>query len=804
MADTKKMLNFKMGLDSALANVAKVPGTFYATTDKPALYLDIDADTRIRVGGGVVSLADSDALASLQPWHEGELYYLKKEDVLVLYNGSSFDLINESLVNQLSELNTKLTNTQADLATTTGNLGTLTSTVGTIASKDTNGDGTADIVTVGQWIAHLEGRTTASEGKIVTAESAISTLQDEVAAIKGTGTDSIGSLKEMIEALQLSDRTQTSNITTLQTNVATNTGDITNLKSDVATAQQDIIKAQNQADKGVADAAKAQSKADTNAEEISTLKTTVNGHTVSIGAINDSILALDERIDSNDTDIDNLQKADEALEEAYKAADKAIEDAYKDADGKLQTSINNVSANLTTESQERVAADNQIRTDFAAADTQVRQAFAAADTKIRQDFEAADSALETAYKAADSALDGKITSTNTNLADEIKNRQKAVADLSKSLTDTAAEIREEFADADEKINKTLTSHGTAIENLQKAVGEDGLGSRVTTLETNYNTLSATVGEHTTAINTLNNTTIPGINKEIKNIKDSMATDTELSEVKTELEGKIATAQGAAEKAQGDVNALKQTVTALSADVETNYAKKSEVEAEADARAKADAALAKRIKVFEDGGAKDVAALATRVETNKTNIATNTSNISKNAGNISTNSANISTNTTNIATNTADIAAMKKDATITTFKGIEDKIKTSIAESDAMVYKGTFGTGGKVTTLPTDALQGHTYKVVSAIDDFVDGVDLKVGDLLIASKDNPSSNADWDYVPSGGQDHNNLTIWNNGTSITLKDDENTVKGSVAITSGNTSIEVTGDDNGIAISMVWGTF
>ena len=43
------MVNFKKGL---LANLpsTKTEGTFYVTTDERALYLDIDASTRVRIG----------------------------------------------------------------------------------------------------------------------------------------------------------------------------------------------------------------------------------------------------------------------------------------------------------------------------------------------------------------------------------------------------------------------------------------------------------------------------------------------------------------------------------------------------------------------------------------------------------------------------------------------------------------------------------------------------------------------------------------------------------------------------------
>jgi hypothetical protein len=51
MADTntKKMLQFKMGLHDALPTTGKA-GTVYVTTDEKAMYVDISDTDRIRLG----------------------------------------------------------------------------------------------------------------------------------------------------------------------------------------------------------------------------------------------------------------------------------------------------------------------------------------------------------------------------------------------------------------------------------------------------------------------------------------------------------------------------------------------------------------------------------------------------------------------------------------------------------------------------------------------------------------------------------------------------------------------------------
>jgi len=70
----------------------------------------------------------------------------------------------------------------------------------------------------------------------------------------------------------------------------------------------------------------------------------------------------------------------------------------------------------------------------------------------------------------------------------------------------------------------------------------------------------------------------------------------------------------------------------------------------------------------------------------------------------------------------------------------------------MVFKGTLGTGGTVTAVPTsNVVKGDTYKVITA--GTWAGSVCKVGDLLIALTSGASVTANttnWAYVPSGDE------------------------------------------------------
>ena len=74
-------------------------------------------------------------------------------------------------------------------------------------------------------------------------------------------------------------------------------------------------------------------------------------------------------------------------------------------------------------------------------------------------------------------------------------------------------------------------------------------------------------------------------------------------------------------------------------------------------------------------------------------------------------------------------------------------KALLESNDAMVFKGTLGTGGTVTALPTsDYIRGWTYKVITA--GTYAGLTCAIGDLIVAisSFDTEFQNSDWVLVP----------------------------------------------------------
>lgn len=72
------------------------------------------------------------------------------------------------------------------------------------------------------------------------------------------------------------------------------------------------------------------------------------------------------------------------------------------------------------------------------------------------------------------------------------------------------------------------------------------------------------------------------------------------------------------------------------------------------------------------------------------------------------------------------------------------VDSKIAANDSMRFKGTLGTDGTITKIPTtDVRVGDTYRVITA-DTYV-GVACEIGDMVIALKNGASTDADWTVV-----------------------------------------------------------
>lgn len=144
--------------------------------------------------------------------------------------------------------------------------------------------------------------------------------------------------------------------------------------------------------------------------------------------------------------------------------------------------------------------------------------------------------------------------------------------------------------------------------------------------------------------------------------------------------------------------------------------------------------------------------------------------------------------------------------IPTAAAVSAAIDGKIAAADAMIYKGTLGTGGTVTTVPIKGYKtGWTYKVITA--GTYAGHRCEIGDMLIAIKNGPSEgtsviNADWTVVqsnidgavtgPASAVD-GHVALFDGATGKVIKDSGFTIKKDVPSTAVFTDTKVTSVDN-----------
>lgn len=92
-----------------------------------------------------------------------------------------------------------------------------------------------------------------------------------------------------------------------------------------------------------------------------------------------------------------------------------------------------------------------------------------------------------------------------------------------------------------------------------------------------------------------------------------------------------------------------------------------------------------------------------------------------------------------------ISSSSTDSDLATAKAVYDAID---AIPEPMVFKGTLGTGGTITSLPTAGAsnEGYTYKVIVA--GTYASTSAKVGDVFVCAKPEGASSYSWILIPAG--------------------------------------------------------
>jgi len=142
--------------------------------------------------------------------------------------------------------------------------------------------------------------------------------------------------------------------------------------------------------------------------------------------------------------------------------------------------------------------------------------------------------------------------------------------------------------------------------------------------------------------------------------------------------------------------------------------------------------------------------ASPVKMTLTRAGSDTAQITGNIPKVSASSAGVAPKGSSVSSQTQSTKFLREDGTWAA------PTYTDISEiSTAMVFKGTVGTGGTVTSLPTDgtAKIGDTYKVITS--GTYGGKAAKVGDILVCLTKTSTANT-WQLVPSGDEPSGTVT------------------------------------------------
>ena len=408
------LVNFRKGL---LANLpaTKTAGTFYITTDERAMYLDVDASTRIRLGD-FQEFATVDALTANPNPSTTALYYVSDINCLAKWNGSEYIQINKD----------------------TG-----------MTSVEVTGDGNAITAAVydaaGRKLTLTKGATymTAADvdGKISTAVGALGSDADGNAYVN---------VKAYVDAKTSGIATDTA-LNELTGRVSTAEGEIDALQAaigeggSVTVAIADAKKAGTDA-AAVATAAQATADSKTTMAEVEAknyaTKTEAQGYA---NAKDTAISSAKAAADAAQADVDALETKVGTVPE-----DKTIVEMISDAQVAATYDDTAVKASI------KVIADDYLK---AADKTELSNAI---------------SGIDTAYKAADTALSNRVKTIEDDYlkASDKTELAKSIADV-KSDVDTflnAADIGGEAIDTLKEIQNYISSDGTAAAEMTGKIG----------------------------------------------------------------------------------------------------------------------------------------------------------------------------------------------------------------------------------------------------------------------------------------------------------------------------------------------
>ena len=537
------LVNFKKGLLTNLP-ATKTAGTFYITTDERAMYLDVDASTRIRLGD-FQEFATVEALTANSNPNTTSLYYVSDINCLAKWNGSEYIQINRDTgmtsVEVTGEGNAltaavydaagrKLTLTKGATYMTAADVdGKISDKVGTLTYNDTTYDTvkayvdakTSGIATDAA-LTELTGRVSTAEGEIDALQAAIAdggSVANAIAAAKKAGDDA----QAAADAAQSTADSKTTMAEVEAKNYATKTE-----AQGYANAKDTAISAA----KAAADAA--QADVDALEGKVGTVpadKTVVQMISDAQAAATYDDTALKGRISANETAIATLNGTGEGS--VSKQVADAVASIVADAPEAYNT-LKEISDWISSHASDAASMNSQIntnKTDIANLTALVGSLpeTATSDTVVGYIDEAIAALKIGDYaKAADltaavnriGAAEGKITT--------LEGKVKAIED--KNISDGANKVEASTTNGNIKIDdvETVVYTHPAAHAISEVTGlQDALDAKATAAA--LNETNANVTANTNAISVINGTGDGSFAKADATLKTELQTYADQSE-----------------------------------------------------------------------------------------------------------------------------------------------------------------------------------------------------------------------------------------------------------------------------------
>ena len=767
------LLNFKFGLQPSLASQALEAGTVYVTTDEHALYLDLPKAPdsaelqRIRIGDIIVV---ESARTVKPPFAEGAFYYFVAENALLRWDGTAWKQLNAdtdltsvetSIQNEVNRSTAKDTEHDAAikaLQEALANYVTITSftefkTANTKAIEEAKKAGTDAQATANTAVANAATAQGTADNALAIANKAI--LKDGSVAMTANLNMSTKKIINLGTPESDTDAATKAYVDSAESRAKADAS-TAKTRADEAynlanTAKSNAATAQSTADSAVTKADNAQNRADA-AYELAETKATLADVDKAGYALTTEAQAMADAVLGSTSDNINSATVHGAIKKADAAA-QAAANAQAVADSKVSMADVEKKGYATVTQLNNKASELLGSTANSAEDLTIHGAHKAADEALAR-AETGVSNAATAQAAAEAAQ----STADTAKSDAAKAQSAADTADAKAVT---ADEKAQAAQAD--ISAWKTAHANDYTNTQ-------IDNKVSAVEGLANAAQ-------NSADAANDAAAAAQTQADKGVADAAAALTE-AQAKLDLNG--GTMKGSINMGG---NAITNVADLTNDSNGSHAANKNYVDSKVEAVSSA------------------VSTLSTTLDGVKT---TADGALQKSGGTMSGELKMGGNKISNVATPTVGTDAAN-------MAYVDKAIADGIKANDAMTFKGTVGgSGATVSSLPSTAQKGDTYKVAQA--GKYNNVDAKIGDLFINSAADDTT-ATWVHVSSGYEAEYVQTLIADTTTVYLTDGVNdtvgqAVNGIKFVGSANSNLQFAVSTDGnihtVTASMVWGTF